>query len=267
MNRNSTLILEKLVSLKKYDGAFKISIDDYSIIFSKEFLKKIIYCELILNENLLDKEQFIGNSIENISFKINDKKYFKNYKLTENLKIIEDIEYIFKKIYNLNYARKIKIEDLIKYPELNKFENVEGHQNLKLKTQKAKSKNYKPNPNQTVNAEINYKYIFIACFVIFLIFIGINSENKVSDIGSEAYLISKRIIKSELLTPSVAEFGSFHEAKVINLGNNEYDISNYVDTQNMFGANIRKYYNVKLKYKSGEWSNLTNWEIENIDIE
>ena len=54
------------------------------------------------------------------------------------------------------------------------------------------------------------------------------------------------VVKNRLKSPSTADFCSYPEATITDLGNNRYKIQGYVDAQNSFGATVRSKFTVTL---------------------
>lgn len=65
-----------------------------------------------------------------------------------------------------------------------------------------------------------------------------------------AYSFAEDFIKERLKAPSTAEFPGLFEKKnhVKSLGNGEYQINSWVDSQNGFGAMIRSRWACKIKF-------------------
>ena len=80
-------------------------------------------------------------------------------------------------------------------------------------------------------------------------------KQKEEDEEFEAFYASKEFVEKRLISPSSADFPMREEAVVTPLSIDKWLIVSYVDSQNAFGAQIRKYYACKLKYnpKSKEW--------------
>ena len=57
---------------------------------------------------------------------------------------------------------------------------------------------------------------------------------------------SERAVKSRLKSPRSAKF-PFFDWKVYDRGNGLYEVNSYVDSQNSFGAMLRKYFYVKVQ--------------------
>jgi len=58
--------------------------------------------------------------------------------------------------------------------------------------------------------------------------------------NQEAFYAAQEIVKENLKSPSTAKFCSYSEAKILYLGNGQYQVSGWVDAQNSFGAMLRK---------------------------
>ncbi len=77
-----------------------------------------------------------------------------------------------------------------------------------------------------------------------------------------ARIMAEEFVKQELKTPSVAKFqrNPYPEnAGGVNyMGNDTYEISSYVDSQNSFGAMLRTKYSIRVKYNSNHdtWSQI-----------
>jgi len=90
---------------------------------------------------------------------------------------------------------------------------------------------------------------------------------------SRASIICEDIIESRLVAPSTAKFASYYEQQIWTLGKNSgtyenaYRVRGYVDAQNSFGALIRTYYTCDISYNGGEWTDLRNWTLLNLDMD
>ena len=88
------------------------------------------------------------------------------------------------------------------------------------------------------------------------IFIAFGSDDDNSSSSTEtnkmlAYNYAEDFVKQRLKSPSTAEFpGLFEKADhITELGNDEYLISSWVDSQNGFGAMIRSKFSCKIIFK------------------
>lgn len=62
----------------------------------------------------------------------------------------------------------------------------------------------------------------------------------------DAWVCAIDVVENRLKSPSTADFCSYPEATITDLGNNRYRIKGYVDAQNSFGATIRSNFTVTL---------------------
>ncbi len=111
--------------------------------------------------------------------------------------------------------------------------------------------------------------IVVIAFVI-AYFASTSSDKHKADNGelkSEACIISQQFVSRQLFSPKSAEFGVCTEDKTKYLGDNRYQVTNYVDASNQFGAILRKTYYITLRFNKGEWDDINNWTLESIDIE
>lgn len=102
----------------------------------------------------------------------------------------------------------------------------------------------------------NIPWKWIIGGIIALIFvIGLFSDDNNGTGNSDpilAYNYAKDFIKDRLKSPSTAEFPGTFEKKnhVRDLGNGQYQISSWVDSQNGFGAKIRSRWSCKITFKN-----------------
>lgn len=87
------------------------------------------------------------------------------------------------------------------------------------------------------------------------------SSRKKNPDNIEICVMTRSFVERSLKAPSTAKFPSCSSLKIVRLGDQAYRVSSYVDAQNSFGAMLRKYYTVEIKYKGND-----NWELLNIDI-
>lgn len=66
-----------------------------------------------------------------------------------------------------------------------------------------------------------------------------------------AMTVAEKAVKSELKSPSSAEFSSKNET-TINVSGNTWTVSGWVEAQNSFGATIRNSYSVKFTFNSSD---------------
>ena len=62
----------------------------------------------------------------------------------------------------------------------------------------------------------------------------------------DAWVCALDVVEGRLKSPSTADFCSYPEATITDLGNNRYKIQGYVDAQNSFGATVRSKFTVTL---------------------
>jgi hypothetical protein len=117
MDNNSKLLSQKIKLLKNHGGSFILSIGDYYVQFCKNKKEKQIYFEAvsyyfldILPSNLIDDFLPLGFKI------INGENYSKTVNDEDWNTIIEDVQYIFQKIYKINYDKNFEVIDNIEYP-------------------------------------------------------------------------------------------------------------------------------------------------------
>lgn len=66
------------------------------------------------------------------------------------------------------------------------------------------------------------------------------------DRSMDAWVCAMDVVENRLKSPSTADFCSYPEATIIDLGDNRYKIKGYVDAQNTFGATVRTQFTVTL---------------------
>lgn len=118
------------------------------------------------------------------------------------------------------------------------------------------------------NAE-NKKNTRTGCLALVVIIIAIGLWIGFSIGGTEikgpssidAYVMSQKFVEDRLKTPSTAKFPTYKEEMVVQLNDNRFKVSAYVDAQNTFGATIRTHYTCWVKNTSGD-----RWSLENIEL-
>jgi len=108
-----------------------------------------------------------------------------------------------------------------------------------------------------------------------VVIIGLSDSNNERTGASpiRASITCEDIIESRLVAPSTAKFASYYEQQIWTLGKNSgayenaYRVTGYVDAQNSFGALIRTYYTCDISYNGGEWTDLRNWTLLNLDMD
>ena len=251
MNKNTETILVKLKSLIKHGGSIIFSIGDYYIQFSKEKLEKKINFEAVSHHFLDIIPKNLEKEFLKLNFKILDGNYYKTIDKINLETTSEEIKEIFERIYKVNYEKPFEINDDIEYP---------SEQTKLISKNQTEISPTKTNP---------IKVIFIVgglALLSYWLFFS-SDKKKIGEMKSEACVISEQYVESQLLSPKTSEFGFCDQSKIIHLGNNKYQVTNYVDAPNAFGASLRKTYFIILKYNSGEWENINNWTIEKSIIE
>ncbi len=84
------------------------------------------------------------------------------------------------------------------------------------------------------------------------------------ELHNKAFIIAKDFVKQKLKAPSSADFNDdYYWGSAFN---DTYIIRSTVDAQNSFGAKLRNKWTVKLRFKGGDWSETSNWELINIQL-
>ena len=111
---------------------------------------------------------------------------------------------------------------------------------------------------------MKFVLIFIGSVVLFIVFVSLlpeSDEDRSSKIAREcndeitAYAYSAQFVRAGLKAPSTAEIASPSNASIEGLGDCTHLIVSYVDAQNSFGAKLRNYYFIVMRYEknSGKW--------------
>jgi len=95
---------------------------------------------------------------------------------------------------------------------------------------------------------------------------GDSKPKSPEDMKTEAYVMSQNFMKQYLKSPKSADF-PFDSYKYEYLGDNKMKITSYVDAQNSFGAQLRTYYEVTMRYNGGEWADINNWSLLDLKTE
>lgn len=116
--------------------------------------------------------------------------------------------------------------------------------------------------------------IILACFCGLLATGLLVSEDESTGASPiRASIMCENIIESQLVAPSTAEFASYNEQQIWTLGKNSgtyenaYRVRGYVDAQNSFGAKIRTYYTCDISYNGGEWTDMRNWTLLDLNMD
>lgn len=87
---------------------------------------------------------------------------------------------------------------------------------------------------------------------------------KQADYKSDATAYAKPYILRMLKSPSTADFC---RATVTDLGENKYQVSSCVDSQNSFGATVRSNWEVVMVYTGGDPDDIGSWKAEKITFD
>ncbi len=100
--------------------------------------------------------------------------------------------------------------------------------------------------------------IFISAFT------GGSSTPEVKQENPEywARIYSQVNVQGTLKSPSTADFCS--DKKVVDLGENRYQVTSCVDSQNGFGAMIRSNWQITMKYDGTDADEQKSWNVEKI---
>lgn len=251
MNNNSKILLEKLYSLSKNSGFLGFSIGDYYVQFLKEKSEDYITFEALshyFDDNVPKK---LNKEFSKLNFKIDAGNYYKTVWVSDVETIVNDVQRIFEKIYKVNYEKEFLITDEIEY--FNKGKKISNLQK-----------------QNTINQVQTYPLkviivVGVSVFLLYWLFFS-KDEKKYDDLKSEACIISQQFVKRQLVSPKSADFGFCDDSKIVYLGNNRYQVTNYVDAANAFGTSLRKTYFIILRYNEGEWADINNWSLETIEI-
>jgi hypothetical protein len=253
MDNNSQTLLYKLQYIIKDGGSIIFAIGDYYVQLAKDKSDKDIYFEAVSHHFLDILPNNIGKEFSKLNFKIDDGNYYKKVDPNNIESVIEDVQTIFKDIYKVNFEKEFEVTDDIEYS------NGSNKAILNSQTQ-ASTNQIQTNP---VKALLIIGGLVLLAYWLFFS----KDKKKVGEMKSEACIISEQFVEQQLLSPKSSDFGFCDDSKIIHLGNNRYQVTNYVDASNAFGALLRKTYLVILKYNKGEWDNTNNWTLERIEIE
>ena len=95
----------------------------------------------------------------------------------------------------------------------------------------------------------NITAVIVIGLIIALLFGAIKCCGSFSSSDSreiDAWVCAQNVVRNNLKSPSSADFCSYPEATIIDLGDDQYMIKGYVDAQNSFGAMVRSYFTVTL---------------------
>ena len=107
--------------------------------------------------------------------------------------------------------------------------------------------------------------VLIIVIVIISALVGSCGDNKKEpeNIRLTVFLWSEIEVKNNLKSPTTAKFPLDYENMVSDMGNNNFKVSSYVDSQNGFGAIIRTYYTCDVQYISKENCLVSNLQFSN----
>ncbi|MEO6328254.1 MAG: hypothetical protein ABIO55_04955 [Ginsengibacter sp.] len=251
MDKNSKTLFDKLQALTKDSGSIIFAIGDYYVQFAKDKVDKDIYFEAVSHHFLDIIPKNVKKDFSDLNFNIDVGNYYKKVG-TKNIKsTVDDVQKIFEDIYKVNYEKEFEITDDIEYSDNSVTVNNTQTPLPKSQTQ--------TNP---------LKAILIIGGIVLLAywFFFSDDKKKAGDMKSEACIISEQFVQRQLLSPKTADFGFCEDSKIIYLGNNRYQVTNYVDASNAFGASLRKTYFLIIKYNKGQWEDISNWTLETIEM-
>lgn len=133
-----------------------------------------------------------------------------------------------------------------------KFEKIEAEELIKKENaKKANEKNVKE-----IDSTLRWVKIGGASLIVYVIFLLFQCDSNTKVDKTANYIIDSRVytesyIRDLLKSPSSADFG-YADVEEISEGN--YHISNYVDSENSFGAKIRMKYECDIKFSGGKYT-------------
>ncbi len=74
--------------------------------------------------------------------------------------------------------------------------------------------------------------------------------------------MSQSFVEERLKAPATANFCSYGDATVTDLGGGRFKVLAYVDAENSFGAKLRNHYTCVLKSSDG-----STWSLESLDMQ
>jgi len=93
--------------------------------------------------------------------------------------------------------------------------------------------------------------------VIILIVLLLFTSNVIASDKHEAWAITQTYVESQLKAPSTARFSRIpwrlEGGKLIDYGVGSYYIKAYVDAQNVYGAMLRKWFEITVTEEHGTW--------------
>ena len=266
MKKKISIIENKIIELKKFNGSVIFVFKDYHVRFTKVFGGKIFYCEFTSQNFSVPISQKQIDSLKNLKFKVRNRDFLKNYNTVKIEIILDDLKYVFSEIFKEEFSREMTLQNYIEN-STNQIipKNIKSQ---KIKVTDDKSSN---NAILIVGAIITVILIFsfISQFSVKNSDDNSMSTSKLSDLSGHeihSFIISKKFILNELISPKSAEFGYYDDMKVSYDGKSTYQIRNFVDCQNFYGALIRHKYDITIDFKGGMWEDPNNWEVLNLKI-
>lgn len=86
-------------------------------------------------------------------------------------------------------------------------------------------------------------------------------EPAVVDRRTQSLVQCKYYVKNSLSSPTTANFPWPDSMERIHIGDQVYEVTGYVDSQNAYGATVRNNWLCKIKYLGGEQHHPANWDI------
>jgi hypothetical protein len=90
---------------------------------------------------------------------------------------------------------------------------------------------------------------------------GKKGENDIdsTELSLKAYSCAKQYVKTNLLSPSTADF-PWSDYRIWILTDSTVVIKSYVDAENVFGAKIRQDYRIRLKWYN-DYTDIDDWNV------
>lgn len=132
--------------------------------------------------------------------------------------------------------------------------NLQRRKDSTKKTSKTQQRQV--NLNQTEQNNNSWKWIVGGIIALIFVISQFSEDNNGTGDADPilAYNYAKDFIKDRLKSPSTAEFPGTFEKKnhVRDLGNGQYQINSWVDSQNSFGATIRSRWSCRIIFSNGK---------------
>lgn len=142
---------------------------------------------------------------------------------------------------------------------LDDIKNLLGH--TSEKTGNNNPVGVKPKPSTTGSTIGGLVVMGLIIWGVVALFIHVSSPKPPTH--SQAFIISKQFVERTLNQPKM-NF-PYMDYRHDEPGNGLYLIESHVDTKNAFGGDLRITYRVKMHYKGGDWAEIGNWELKDID--